>query len=93
VFCNGVSVGNFPSATLTDAPLPDGGSFTLTNPGSGGVTGPMAFNATAAVVQAAMRAVAGLQGVTVRGAAWGCGVVPVGEGWARGFWGPGPGTW
>ena len=71
VFCNGVSVGNFPSATLSDAPLPDSGTFTLTNPVSGGVTGPIAFNAVAATVQAAMRLVVGWEVVTVTGGAGG----------------------
>ena len=67
VFCNGVSVGNFPSATLTDVSVPDGGTFTLTNPVSAGTTEPIAFNATAATVQAAMRLVAGWEAVTVTG--------------------------
>ena len=71
VFCNGVSVGNFPSATLTDAPLPDGGTFTLTNPVSAGTTAPIPVNAVAATVQAAMRAVAGWEAVTVTGGASG----------------------
>ena len=65
VFCNGVSVGNFPSATLTDSPLPDGGTFILTNPVSGGATAPIAYNAPATTVQAAMRAVVGWEVVTV----------------------------
>ena len=69
VFCNGVSVGNFPSATLTDSPVCDSGTFTLTNPVSGGVTAPIAFNATAATVQTAMRAVVGWEAVTVGGIA------------------------
>ena len=69
VFCNGVSVGNYPSATLTDSPVCDSGTFTLTNPVSGGVTAPIAFNATAATVQTMMRAVVGWESVTVAGAA------------------------
>ena len=71
VFCGGVSVGNSPSATLTDSPVPDGGTFTLTNPVSAGTTGPIAFNAAPATVQAAMRAVVGWEAVTVSGSAGG----------------------
>ena len=71
VFCNGTSVGNFPSATLTDSPVPDSGTLTLTNPVSGGTTAPIAFNAVAATVQTAMRAVAGWEAVTVSGGAGG----------------------
>ena len=71
VFCNGVSVGNFPSSTLTDSPAPDAGTFTLTNPVSGGTTGSIPFNASAANVQAAMRAVVGWEVVTASGAAGG----------------------
>ena len=71
VFCNGVSVGNFPSATLTDPPLPDSGTFTLTNPVSGGTTAPIAYNAVAATVQAAMRLVVGWEVVTAAGGAGG----------------------
>ena len=71
VFCNGVSVGNFPSATLTDAPAPDSGTFTLTNPVSGGVTAPIAYNATTAALQAAMRLVVGWEVVTVTGSSGG----------------------
>jgi hypothetical protein len=67
VLCNGASVGDFPSATLTDSPVPDSGTFTLTNPVSGGVTAPIAYNATSAAVQAAMRLVAGWEAVTVSG--------------------------
>ena len=67
VFCNGVTVGNFPSVTLTDSSLPDGGTFTLTNPVSGGVTSLISANATAATVQVAMRLVAGWEAVTVAG--------------------------
>ena len=71
VFCNGVSVGNSPSATLTDAPLPDSGTFTLANPVGGGVTAPMASNATGATVQTEMRLVTGWEAVTVTGGASG----------------------
>ena len=71
VFSNGVSVGNFPSATLTDSPVPDSGTFTLTNPVSGGVTAPILFDATVATVQAAMRLVTGWEAVTVAAGASG----------------------
>ena len=71
VLCDGASVGNFPSTTLTTAPLPDGGTFTLSNPTTGGTTGPIVFNANAATVQAAMRLVAGWESVTVTGSAGG----------------------
>jgi hypothetical protein len=67
VFCNGTSVGNFPSGALTDSPVPDGGTFTLSNPTTGGTTGPIPFNASAATVQAAMRLVAGWESVGVTG--------------------------
>ena len=67
VFCGGVSVGNFPSATLTDSPVPDSGTFTLTNPVTSGVSGPVAFNAPGAAVQTAMQAVVGWEAVTVTG--------------------------
>ncbi len=68
VFCNSVSVGNFPSATLTDSPLPDSGGFTLTNPVTAGTTAPIAPTANAASVEAAMRLIAGWEAVTVSGA-------------------------
>jgi hypothetical protein len=71
IFCNGASVGNFPSATLTDPVLPDSGTFTLTNPATGGTTAPIAFNATGVQVQTAMRAVAGWDLVAVTGSAGG----------------------
>ncbi|MEO7318562.1 MAG: CotH kinase family protein, partial [Chthoniobacteraceae bacterium] len=71
VFCAGVSVGNSPSTTLTDLPLPDGGTFTLTNPASGGTTGSIAFNAAATTVQAAMRAIVGWEVATVTGGSGG----------------------
>ena len=67
VFCNGTSVGNFPSATLTDSPVVDSGTFTLTNPTNGGTTGPIAYNATIVTVQAAMRLVADWEAVVVTG--------------------------
>ena len=67
VFCNGVSVGNFPSATLADTPVPDSGTFTLTNPTTGGTTGTIAYGATPGTVQTAMRLVAGWASVVVTG--------------------------
>ncbi len=63
VFCNQVSVGNFPSATLSDSPVPDGGTFTLTNPVTGGTTAPIAALATKEAVVAAMQLVAGWETV------------------------------
>ena len=60
VFCNGTSVGNYPTSTITDSPVPDSGTFTLTNPTSGIAapitTAPIPFNATPAMVQAAVQA-------------------------------------
>ena len=54
-------------ANLTDSPVMDEGTFTLTNPTSGGTTGPIAYNATIATVQAAMRLVTGWEVVVVGG--------------------------
>ena len=70
VFCNGTSVGNFPASSLNDAP-PNGGTFTLTNPTTSGTTAAIAYNATAATVQTAMRTVSGWNAVVVTGSAGG----------------------
>ncbi len=68
VYCNNVSVGNFLATGLAPTPqLINGGTFTLTNPVTGGTTAAIAFNATTSVVQAAMRAVSGWSLVTVSG--------------------------
>ena len=70
VFCNGTSVGNFPATGLNDAP-PNGGTFSLTNPTGGGTTAAIAYTASAATVQTAMRAVSGWSAVVVTGGAGG----------------------
>ena len=84
VFCNGVSVGNFPatlfpSVPMSDSPVPDGGTFTLTNPVTSGTTAAIAYNATPAAVQTAMRAVPGWTLVTVTGSSGGPWYVDHGE--------------
>ena len=68
VYCNNTSIGNFPSTGFGPTPqLINGGTFTLTNPVTGGTTAPIAFNATTTTVQSAMRAVSGWSLVTVTG--------------------------
>lgn len=54
--------------TVTITGVPTGGTFTLTVPVAGaGTTAAIAFNAAASAVQAALRALAGMGGVTVTG--------------------------
>ena len=69
VYCNNSSVGNFFSTSFAQTLSITGGTFTLANPATGGTTGNIAYNATAATVQTAMRAVSGWSTVTVTGSA------------------------
>ncbi len=69
ILCNGSTVANFPASVFTEIPPLVGGTFTLTNPVSGGTTANIAYNAAASSVQFAMRAVSGWSTVTVTGAA------------------------
>ena len=70
VFCGGVSVGNFVHEAYS------GGTFTLTNPATGGTTAAITYTpgtsgTSASTVQAAMRLVSGWGSVTVTGNAGG----------------------
>lgn len=56
----------FPN-TLTDSPIMDEGTFTLTNPVTAATTAPIAFNATTTVLQTAMRLVSGWESVIIGG--------------------------
>ncbi len=69
---------SFPDV-LTDPPLMDDGTFTLTNPATSLTTAPIAFNADSATVQAAMRPISGWTAVTVTGNAGGPWTVDHGE--------------
>ena len=69
IYCNNTSVGNFVSTALVPTNTVSGGSFTLTNPATGGTTGNIAYNASATTVQTAMRLVSGWNTVTVTGSA------------------------
>ncbi len=69
IYCNNTSVGNFLSTSLVPTNTVSGGTFTLTNPATGGTTGTIAYNASATTVQTAMRLVSGWSTVAVTGSA------------------------
>jgi hypothetical protein len=51
VYCNNASVGSFPAAGLVETSAITAGTFTLTNPATGGTTATINFLASAATVQ------------------------------------------
>ena len=69
IYCNNTSVGNFLATGLTPTLGVTGGTFTLTNPATGATSGNITYNASASVVQTAMRLVSGWSTVTVTGSA------------------------
>lgn len=69
IYCNNVSVGNFPAGDLNEVIAITGGTFTLTNPVTGGTTGNISYAASASALQTAMRSVSGWSGVVVTGTA------------------------
>ncbi len=69
VYCNNTSVGNFLSTAFVPTNTVSGGTFTLTNPVTGGTTAAIAYNATTSQVRSAMAAVSGWGTVTVTGSA------------------------
>lgn len=69
VYCSNVSVGSFPASALLETTPIGGGTFTLTNPATGGTTAAISYVASAATVQTAMRAVNGWGSVVVTGTA------------------------
>ena len=69
IYANNTSVGNFLATGLTPTLGVTGGTFTLTNPTTGATSANIAYNASASVVQTAMRAVSGWNTVTVTGSA------------------------
>lgn len=69
VYCNNTSIGNFLSTGLVPTSTVSSGTFTLTNPVTGGTTSALQYNAAAATIQTAMRLVSGWNAVTVTGSA------------------------
>ena len=69
ILCNGATVANFPATVFTEIPPLSSGTFTLTNPVTGGTSASIAFSAAASSVQSAMRAVSGWSTVIVTGTA------------------------
>ncbi len=69
IYCNNTSVGNFVSTALLPTSTVSSGTFTLTNPVTGGTTSALQYNATATTIQTAMRLVSGWSGVVVSGSA------------------------
>ena len=67
VYCNNTVIGSFPATNLTETAAATAGSYTLTNPVTGGTTATINYNSSIATVQSRMRAVSGWGSVVVSG--------------------------